>query len=114
MSAAETGICLDSYTSRSEPDSEAYLARYDSTETPASMAVVAVVSRALGRSPVEMEQLFYAVDAEALDELLAGDTVGDAISVTFAYEGYEVTVTGDEVVAVRPKDDAQDGESTSV
>ena len=65
------------------------------------MAVVAVVSKALDRDPVEMGQLYYAVDAEALDELLGGaDPVADA-SVTFAYEGHEVTVTSDEVTAVR-------------
>lgn len=118
MSAAETGIALESFTSRSTSDSETHLARYDRTETPASMAVVAVVSKALGRDPVEMDQIYYAVDAEALDELLDDESVGDAVSVTFAYEGHEITVTDDEVTAVRPspdeETDAKGGESASV
>ncbi|MFW5973894.1 MAG: HalOD1 output domain-containing protein [Natrialbaceae archaeon] len=116
MSAVETGIALDSF-SPSESDSETYLARYDRTETPASMAVVAVISKALGRDPVEMDQLYYAIDAEALDELIDEGDVGAAVSVTFAYEGYEVTVTAGEVVAVRPaagaQTDARGGESAA-
>lgn len=112
MPAVKTGIRLDSLTSRSDPHAEAYLARYDSTETPASMAVVAIVSEALGRGPAEMEPLYYAVDAEALNELLAGEGVGDAVSVTFDYEGCEVTVTADEVTAVRATaDDGTDARS---
>ncbi|MGM0447698.1 MAG: HalOD1 output domain-containing protein [Methanobacteriota archaeon] len=95
-----------------------YRARYDPTETPASMAVVAVVSKALGRDPVEVDQLYYAVHADALNELLGGGDLGSDLSVTFDYEGYEVTVTADEVVAVRPTADepadVRGGESASV
>ena len=65
------------------------------------MAVVAVVSEALGRDPIEMDQLYYAVDAEALDELVGGESPGGDVSVTFDYEGHRVTVTDGEVTAVR-------------
>lgn len=115
MSATETGVTLSSFTAQSEP--ERYLARYDGADTSASMAVIAVLSKALGRDPIEMDQLYYAVDAEALDQLLGGDDIDDGISVTFDYEGHEVTATHDEVVAVRsPAEtggDARDDESTS-
>lgn len=106
MSAAEDGAVLDSFTACSEP--RGYRARYDRTGTSASMAVVALVSKALGRSPVEMDQIYYAVDAEALDELVGDESASGDVRVTFAYEGYEVTVTADEVTAVRPTADEGD------
>ena len=118
MPATEAGITLDSFSSCSESGSKTYLARYDRTRTRASMAVVAVVSKVLGRDPVEIDQLHYAVDADALDDLFDDEETGNDVSVTFSYEGHEITVTADEVTAVHRSPDAgndgRGGESASV
>lgn len=98
MSAAEVGVVLDSFVARTDP--ERYCARYDRAETPTGLAVVAAVSNALGRDPVEIEPLHYAVDGEALDEVFGGEDAGDGVSVTFGYADCEVTVTATEVTVV--------------
>ncbi|MFC6770696.1 HalOD1 output domain-containing protein, partial [Halorubrum pallidum] len=103
MSTRETGIPLDSFSFR--PESETYLARYDEAETSASMAVVATVAAVLDTDPTEMDQLYYSIDAEALDELLAGSTAADGdVRVEFTFEGHAVAVTDTEVIAARASD----------
>ena len=100
MSASEIGISLDSLSFR--PKSGTYLARYDATETPASLAVVATLAAALDVDPTEMDQLYHSVDCEALDELLVGRVGADTdVRIEFTFEGHAVAVTDTEVVAAR-------------
>lgn len=104
MSDSKTSIPLDSFSFR--PESEAYLARYDKAKTSASMAVVATLAAVLDTDPTEIDQLYYSIDAEALDELIAGPAAANAdVRVEFTYEKHTVAVTDTTVVAAQTSDD---------
>lgn len=103
MSARETGITLDSFSFR--PESETYLARYDEAKTSASMAVVATLAAVLDTDPTEMDPLYYSIDAEALDELLAGAAGAAAeLRVEFAVADHTVSVTDTDVIVAQTSD----------
>ena len=107
MSARETCIALDSFTFR--PESETYLTRYDRAETSASMAVVASLAAVLDTDPTEMDPLYYSIDAEALDELLAGAVEADAeLRVEFTVAGHTVSVTDTDVIVAQTSDADRD------
>lgn len=53
-------------------------------------AVVTTVADAEGVSPLELDPLATAIDAEALDRLVTPGT--DSVVVEFRYSGYDVTV----------------------
>lgn len=109
MVATETEFALESLTF--SPDSRTYQARYDRSETDASMAVVSTVAEVLSVDPTEMEQLYYTVDTSSLDELLRGRHVDDdTVSVTFTFAGCEVTVTESEVTVAADEPDADPGD----
>lgn len=64
-----------------------------------STAVVEVIAALAGRRPEELEPLYATVDPDALDTLLRradGDGGGEraAVSISFAYAGYEITLYG--------------------
>lgn len=62
--------------------------------------IVGTVADAHGGSTLDMQPLAQAVDPEALAALFRGDERDG--SVTFAYQGYRVCVSGDGGVAVGP------------
>jgi hypothetical protein len=80
-------------------------AEFDWSEVSPSTAVIESVAIAADREPTAIEPLYETVDPDALDALIrSGDpnlTDGDA-SVTFALDGYQVTVQRGGTVAVRP------------
>ncbi|MFC7097473.1 HalOD1 output domain-containing protein [Halobaculum marinum] len=64
-----------------------------------SERVVDRVATAEGVSPAELEaRLYDAVDGDALDSLVAAETT--AVTVTFEFSGYTVTVDGDSPASV--------------
>lgn len=86
-------------------NSGAYRGRYDRETTPAPMAVIAVVARALNLDPLEMDPLHHSVDTDALDAVFrVRDALGEAVHVSFTYQECDVTVSSEEVVAVPPSE----------
>ena len=78
--------------------------RHDWSVDSAFEAVVAAVAVAADCDPVSLTPLHERVDPEALEALFAAASPGgspDGLSVTFAYEGYEVTVEGAGTVTVQ-------------
>lgn len=67
-------------------------------------AVVSAVAEATGRSALEMDPLWNAVDTDALNALFGSpDNRHGAVSVSFEYAGRYVTVT-DEGIRTAPSD----------
>jgi hypothetical protein len=66
-------------------------------------AVVETVAAARDSDPLELATLADSVDPDALEALFDRDaTPSVARSLTFRYEGLDVTVTGDGAVVARP------------
>ena len=63
-------------------------------------AVVAAVADAEGVSPLELDPLASAIDPDALNALYRDGRRG--VAIEFAYQGYEVDVSGDGRVSVTP------------
>lgn len=75
-----------------------------SVETPTT-AVVETVAVAASREPVALEPLYETVDPDALDTLVRSrekNSTDGGVAVTFAFDGYEITVHSDGTVVVRP------------
>lgn len=73
--------------------------------SPPSEKVVEAVADLEGREPLRLEPpLFRVIDPDALDALFQPTTSGRRTggSVTFSYDGCEVTVGDDDLVRVRP------------
>jgi len=62
-----------------------------------SMRVVTAIVEATDADPTTMTPLYHAVDTDALDTLLEGDT---ELEFVFDYEGHEVVARDDGSVAV--------------
>lgn len=63
----------------------------------ASESIVSAVANAKAVSPLDLPPLYSSIDPDALDAFVASlnDTRGErGGAVTFAYDSYEVTVTG--------------------
>ncbi|SIR61678.1 HalOD1 output domain-containing protein [Natronorubrum thiooxidans] len=90
--------------------SETYRARYDQDTTSTSIAVVAAMTNILDVGPLELDQLYYTIDTDALDKLgrIQG-TPNGAVDISFAFEGYGITVSSDGVVAISPPDHERTG-----
>jgi len=84
-----------------------YRAAFDPTTHSPSMIIVDVMSDILDIAATEMDQLFYSVDTDALDELLAPEKAGP-VQVSFEFAGQSVTVSSEGWIAV----DYPRGEST--
>lgn len=67
-----------------------------------SEAVFQTVADREGVDPLELEPLGATIDPDALDQLFERD---DAVELSFAYEGYHVTITPDGVVDVEDRPD---------
>lgn len=83
---------------------EAVRGEFDWSETVPSTAVVEVVASASNRDPMSIEPLYDAIDPDALDTIVAdAETRADGdVTVEFTFDGYEVTVSTDGSVLVRP------------
>lgn len=80
-------------------------AEFDWSEVNPSTAVVETVAIAADRAPRELEALYDTIDPDALDTLICStgtDSTDADATVTFALNGYQVTVKRDGSVVVRP------------
>lgn len=76
-----------------------YRASYDGERDTASLAVVAVVASAYCRDSVELPPLQSVVDVDAIERLFRPSTDGG--SVSFHYEGFDVTIDDDGTIEAR-------------
>lgn len=85
-------------------ESESFRATYDSSSDSTCLAVVAVVSTALGKEPLDLTPLQSAIETDALDELVTESSSGikPCDSISFRYEGFEITVTSGEIIEASP------------
>jgi hypothetical protein len=74
---------------------------YEWSETPPSTAVVETVAAATDTEPTELETLQHAIDADALDTLVAEAPDPSTFRVTFQYADSTVIVTGAGSLQVR-------------
>lgn len=89
-----------------DADEEFFQVTYDSNQDSTSLAIVATVATALGRDPQDLTPLQSAVDTEALDKLTAESStgLGQGDSISFCYEGFEVTVLSEGVIEANPRE----------
>ncbi len=76
---------------------------FDSSSGGVVDAVTKAVVRRSGREPLELPPLQTVVDADALETLFGGRTAGHRsvprdLTVSFAYAGHRITVSGGRVV----------------
>jgi hypothetical protein len=95
-------------TTEFDAEREYFRATYDSTRESASLAVVAVVSTALDRDPLDLTPIQSVIDTESLDELATETFTGHGTvdSISFCYEGVKVTVFGDGSIEADPTENA--------
>ncbi|MFC6826638.1 HalOD1 output domain-containing protein [Halopelagius fulvigenes] len=97
---------VDSATGLTYHDATAtYRMEYDLSADAPQEVVVRAVAALEGCSPLDLEPLHAAIDPDALDRLFAPTNVGRHLgdgTVTFGYQGYEVTLHSYGVIALRP------------
>lgn len=94
MVATDAGVELESF--EAEDRAGVYVSRYETSEMPASMAVIATLSKAVDQLPFEMEPLEEYVNTDALDALFRStEKTADGTAVTFTVACHTVTVHGD-------------------
>ena len=72
---------------------------------PLSMVVIEAIADREGVDPVDLDTPLYdAIDLDALDALSADVAGTSALEISFQYEGYDVTVTGDREVRISDAD----------
>lgn len=81
---------------------EIYRDLADNGERPSTGTIMAV-AEAAGVEPTELEPLFHSVDSDTIDKLWEGS--GLETTIEFDYEGFRVTLTGDDFVSVRSVQD---------
>lgn len=91
-----------------DTDTECFRATYDSTHDSPGLAVVEVVSTALGKDPLDLMPLQFVIETDALDELVTGPSNGLGIcgSISFCYEGFDVTVYSEDIIEAAPTNNA--------
>jgi hypothetical protein len=89
-----------------DDDTDTVWATYDAARDDVSLAVVAIVATVEDRALTDIQPLQSAVDVDALQRLFnaPADRLPTPTSTTFRYEGYEVTVSSDELIQVTPLD----------
>lgn len=85
-------------------ENESFHATYDSARDPTSLAVIEVVATALGEDPQALTPLQTVIDTDALDNLVTESTSGPGAfdSISFRYDGFEITVTSEAVIEATP------------
>ncbi|GAB3677789.1 HalOD1 output domain-containing protein [Halopiger thermotolerans] len=71
----------------------------DAAHDSPSLRLIDALADATDTDPLELDPLYDAVDPEALDRFLEGDSTG-AATVQFSYDGHCVEVRSDGVIAV--------------
>lgn len=101
---ANAGIAKSLSPIEFDAESKSFKATYDSTRDPTSLAVVAVVAAALEREPQNLTPLQSVIETDALDELTTGPStdLGSCDSISFRYDGFEITVTSEDVIEANP------------
>lgn len=91
-----------------DTDTDTFWATYDSARDDVSLAVVAVVAAAEDCAPTALTPLQTAVDTDALRGLFQSPAEHHSTPTTtsFRYQGYEVTVSSEEVIQATPLADA--------
>ncbi|WP_425498485.1 HalOD1 output domain-containing protein [Haloprofundus halobius] len=85
-------------------DTECFRATYDSTRDSASSAVVGVVATALDRDPLHLTPLQSTIETDALEKLAteSSNGLGNCVSISFCYEGFDVTVSSNGIIEATP------------
>lgn len=91
-----------------DTDTDTFWATYDSARDSVSLAVVAVVAAVEDCAPTDLTPLQTQVDTDALQSLFQTpiDKLPTPTSTSFRYEGYEVTVSSEEIIQATPLSDA--------
>lgn len=88
-----------------EADEHTFHATYAGDTTDPSIAVVSALAAVTDTDPLALGPLGTAVDADALDSLLALESGDDGdVSVTFAIDGHDVSVHSGGALCVQPQD----------
>ena len=88
-------------------DEGVYRASYDRARDPTSLAVVAMVATAYCRGPAELDPLQSATDVDELDTSFSSSEDGARSSVSFHYEGFDVTVFDGGTIEAAPLTNAR-------
>lgn len=93
MISTQAGVELESFVSNEE--SGTYQGRFDPDSMPASMGVIAMLSKVWNSCPTDLEPLQSFVDTDALDEFFEkADLQSEYVSVTFPVAELTVSVYG--------------------
>lgn len=82
-----------------------YLASFDRESESVHLAVVSAVAVVAGTAPLELPPLYSETDTSALDALAESTPPGpsiDGMRVSITFDGHDVTVHSDGIVAVQP------------
>lgn len=106
--AVDRGIAESLSPIEFDAERKSFKATYDSTRDPTSLAVIAIVAAALDREPQHLATLQSVVDTDALDRLATGPSadLGSGVNISFRYEGFEITVTGEDTIEANPVEGA--------
>ncbi|WP_169302493.1 HalOD1 output domain-containing protein [Halorientalis salina] len=88
---------------------DSFQVTFDSTRDSTSLAIVAIVATALDKDPWNLKPLQSVIEVDALNKL-TGDSaasLGNCDSISFSYEGLEITVTGEKVIEATPIEDTE-------
>lgn len=87
-----------------DPESDAYIATFDPEAVSANAAVIDSVAAVLHRDPLDIEPLYRSVDTDSLDALVQTARTKESpyVSVSFRFEGADVTVRADGTIVVAP------------
>lgn len=80
--------------------------KFDWTDISPSLAVIETIAEAADCDPIKLEPLFETIDPDALDRVMRGngtDPHERNLTVSFLYNGYEVTVQSKGVVELIQK-----------
>ncbi|SMO53748.1 HalOD1 output domain-containing protein [Halorubrum cibi] len=77
-----------------------YRATYNWTSMEPSTGIIETVADAANRESLGLSPLYDSIDPDALDSLFR--LSDEAVSVSFTYEGFEITADSDGEVVLRP------------
>lgn len=85
------------------PESETVRAKFDQTETTATMAVIEALAAVRDVDPLELDSLYPTIDPDALDELMSvrHDSTGD-VHVSFTLGEETITVHSYGIIDITP------------
>lgn len=95
--AANPGLAESLSPVEFDAERESFQATHDSTHDSTSSAFVAVVATALGRDPPALTPLQSVIET---DESPTGH--GHCDSISFRYDGFEISATGEDVIEANP------------